>query len=77
MTAVRSIVHIQQIPKQRLQVPSVGAERPAVESLRLHDPLEWYGENARLAPRIHSEGDPGRQEIANIGGALARTVLNK
>lgn len=42
------------------------------ETLRL---LEWYGEQARLARLIHSEGDAGRQALANDGGEKARAHL--
>ncbi|HEY5793428.1 MAG TPA: hypothetical protein VIU82_00310 [Bosea sp. (in: a-proteobacteria)] len=34
--------------------------------------LEWYGEQARLARLIHSEGDAGRHALANDGGRRAR-----
>lgn len=38
--------------------------------------LAWYGEQSRLARLIHSEGDAGRQALAQDGGTLARTTLN-
>lgn len=37
--------------------------------------LKWYGEQARLARLIHSEGDAGRNALANDGGKRARTIL--
>lgn len=43
----------------------------------LYASLEWYAENARLSRLIHSEGDAGRQAIANDGGEKARSVLAK
>ena len=42
---------------------------------RLRAVLEWYGEQARLARLIHSEGDAGRNAIANDGGKRARAAL--
>lgn len=41
----------------------------------MKDALEWYREQSRLARLIHSEGDKGRHEIANDGGAKARAAL--
>lgn len=37
--------------------------------------LAWYGEQARLARLIHSEGDAGRHALAVDGGAKARAAL--
>ena len=42
---------------------------------RLRNALAWYGEQARLARLIHSEGDPGRWALAEDGGKRAREVL--
>jgi uncharacterized protein (DUF2342 family) len=39
--------------------------------------LAWYGEQARLARLIHSEGDAGRQALAADGGERARAALTK
>ena len=39
--------------------------------------LAWYGEQARLCRLIHSEGDAGRQALADDGGKRARDVLTK
>jgi len=39
--------------------------------------LEWYGEQARLARLIHSEGDAGRQALASDGGKRARETIAK
>lgn len=39
--------------------------------------LAWYGEQARLARLIHSEGDAGRHAIAADGGDKARDALSK
>lgn len=41
----------------------------------LRNALEWYGEQARLARLVHSEGDPGRWALAEDGGKRAREVL--
>lgn len=43
----------------------------------LRSELEWYGEQARLARLIHSEGDAGRQALAADGGKRACAVLNR
>ena len=39
--------------------------------------LDWYAENSRLARLIHSEGDKGRNAIAQDGGKQARATLAK
>lgn len=49
-------------------------EAPA-EAEKLQMALEWYGEQARLARLIHSEGDKGRQALADDGGKRARQAL--
>lgn len=49
-------------------------ERDA-EIVRLREALEWYGEQARLARLIHSEGDSGRHALASDGGRRARATL--
>ena len=41
----------------------------------LRNALAWYGEQARLARLVHSEGDPGRWALAEDGGKRAREVL--
>lgn len=43
----------------------------------LYAVLEWYAENARLARLIHSEGDKGRQALADDGGKKAFDILKK
>lgn len=45
------------------------------EIVRLRAALEWYGEQARLARLIHSEGDSGRHALASDGGRRARAAL--
>lgn len=45
------------------------------ESNRLREELAWYGEQARLARLIHSEGDKGRWALADDGGKRARAAL--
>lgn len=47
------------------------------ENERLRAALEWYGEQARLARLIHSEGDAGRHALANDGGLIARAALGE
>jgi hypothetical protein len=37
--------------------------------------LKWYGEQARLARLMHSEGDDGRHAISMDGGKRARAAL--
>ena len=49
----------------------------AAEIERLRQVLEWYGEQARLARLIHSEGDKGRHALAGDGGKRARAALSK
>lgn len=51
------------------------ATPPAPEAEKLRVALEWYGEQARLARLIHSEGDKGRQALADDGGKRARQAL--
>lgn len=41
----------------------------------LEKALGWYGEQARLARLIHSEGDKGRYALAEDGGSRARATL--
>ena len=41
----------------------------------MREALEWYGEQARLARLIHSEGDAGRHALAEDGGKRARAAL--
>lgn len=43
----------------------------------IRDALEWYGEQARLARLIHSEGTKGRQALASDGGERAKIALAK
>ena len=42
---------------------------------KLLEALTWYGEQARLARLIHSEGDAGRHALSNDGGDRARRAL--
>lgn len=65
-------------------VPVVGARAEIIANARLVAAapellaaLEWYGEQARLARLITSEGDAGRHAIARDGGELARSLLAK
>jgi hypothetical protein len=55
------------------------AEKAKAEALLKEavEALTWYGEQARLARLIHSEGDAGRHAIANDGGQRARATLAK
>lgn len=43
----------------------------------LIEELEWYGEQARLARLIHSEGDAGRHALQDDGGKRARAILSR
>jgi signal transduction histidine kinase len=43
----------------------------------LEEALVWYGEQARLARLIHSEGDKGRHALADDGGRRARATLEE
>jgi hypothetical protein len=46
------------------------------ENERLREALEWYAEQTRLCRLIHSEGDIGRQALADDGGKKAREALS-
>ncbi len=46
------------------------------ENKKLRSVLSWYGEQARLAKLVHSEGDIGRQSLAVDGGRRAKAALN-
>lgn len=46
-----------------------------VEIHRLREVVAWYGECARLARLITSEGDAGRNALADDGGKKAARVL--
>ena len=54
----------------------LSALSPHAETISaLVEALEWYGEQARLARLIHSEGDAGRHALARDGGNRARTTI--
>jgi hypothetical protein len=55
--------------------PSAGLHPTSSDVERMRDALEWYGEQARLARLIHSEGDAGRHALAEDGGKRARAIL--
>jgi hypothetical protein len=42
---------------------------------QLEGVVKWYGEQARLARLIHSEGDEGRHAIHMDGGSRSRAAL--
>jgi hypothetical protein len=74
------------MPMPTLEAESVDAARDGVEREarneptssdveRMREALEWYGEQARLARLIHSEGDAGRHALAEDGGKRARAIL--
>lgn len=48
--------------------------RPAAAG-SVREALAWYGEQARLARLIHSEGDAGRHALAADGGKRAQVAL--
>jgi len=52
------------------------AIRASSPSPAVREALEWYGEQARLARLIHSEGDAGRHALAEDGGKRARAALS-
>ena len=52
------------------------APQLAAEVLELREELAWYGEQARLARLIHSEGDAGRHALQDDGGKRARAALS-
>lgn len=54
---------------------AISTTSEAPEAGRLREALEWYGEQARLARLIHSEGDAGRHALADDGGKRAREAL--
>jgi len=58
-------------PEAAALIESLSAER---EGMR--EALEWYGEQARLARLVHSEGDAGRNALAADGGKRARAALS-
>lgn len=66
MASVRAV-------RDRYQVEAEGL-RARVAALETE--LAWYGEQARLARLIHSEGDAGRHAIAADGGERARAALS-
>ena len=55
------------------QLDRAALARPKVRALVAD--LEWYGEQARLARVIHSEGDKGRHMLASDGGSRASAAL--
>mgnify|MGYP000362648146 CR=1 FL=1 len=58
-------------------IARANTERDAAlaENASLREALEWYGEQARLARLIHSEGDIGRHALAADGGKRAISAL--
>jgi hypothetical protein len=56
--------------KQAARIAELEAEVAAAREV-----IEWYGEQARLARLIHSEGDAGRNALAADGGKHARAFL--
>jgi hypothetical protein len=51
------------------------AQQPAAAGEGIREALAWYGEQARLARLIHSEGDAGRHALQADGGKLATAAL--
>jgi hypothetical protein len=64
-------------PKNLAFIAAARTALPALlaENEKLRAALEWYGEQARLARLIHSEGDAGRYALAADGGKRARVAL--
>ena len=52
-------------------------DTPPDDVAELVDALRWYQEQARLCRMIHSEGDAGREALADDGGNRAKSVLAK
>jgi len=52
------------------------ADALAARVADLEAALGWYGENARLCRLIHSEGDIGRNALAEDGGKRAAAALH-
>jgi hypothetical protein len=50
---------------------------PTADVQELVEALRWYQEQARLCRMIHSEGDAGREALADDGGNRAKSVLAK
>jgi hypothetical protein len=74
--ALRKFAPISGAPKLIEQAAAeIERLRAACEAMR--EGLEWYGEQARLARLIHSEGDAGRHALADDGGKRARAALNQ
>jgi hypothetical protein len=53
------------------------ANKESVLMAELAEALAWYGEQARLARLIHSEGDAGRHALQDDGGKRARAILDR
>jgi len=59
----------------RMDEQEVRANLAEAQNQQMRTALEWYGENARLCRLIHSEGEKGRNALAEDGGARARASL--
>jgi hypothetical protein len=64
----------EEIEQLRIAYAELEAKKDA-EIERLREAVVWYGEQARLARLIHSEGDAGRNALAADGGQRARAAL--
>lgn len=60
----------------RLRAALAPSDQEALIS-ELREALGWYGEQARLARLIHSEGDAGRHALADDGGKRAEALLTR
>lgn len=75
MVAVKTDAQVLYMADNGLPVTSADVRRLVAEKKALREALEWYGENARLARLIHSDGDKGRFALAEDGGERARAAL--
>lgn len=73
-------VHESEYPEEGAELlvestPSPQKAPPADVVRELVETLQWYQEQARLCRLIHSEGDEGRNALANDGGNRAKAAL--
>jgi hypothetical protein len=67
---LRLIVQADEMDEAAVLIEALSHDRKV-----MREALGWYGEQARLARLIHSEGDAGRNALAADGGNRARATL--
>jgi hypothetical protein len=67
--------HCGEVVEGWTETPLYRADQVAEVVERMEAALRWYGEQARLARLIHSEGDAGRHALQDDGGKRARAAL--